>query len=254
MARQGRRGVTGAGRGMGRAHALLLAERGADVVVQDIRAGGARRRRRGRGDAGGEASVLVCDVADVPTVADAGRRGARRLGKHRHPRQQRRHRREPTIEETTEDDFDRMFAVHVKGAFFGTQAVVPGMKEQRRGKIVNISSIWGMVGTTTPRPTARRRRRSLGLTKAWAKELAPWNIHVNAVAPGRRPHRDGAGAARHRGQDGAARSPGPARPLRRPASRSPTPWRSSPPPRPTSSPARSSARTAARPSSASDGR
>jgi 3-oxoacyl-[acyl-carrier protein] reductase len=48
---------------------------------------------------------------------------------------------EPTIEETTESEFDRMFAVHVKGAFFATQAVVPGMKRRRYGKIINISSV-----------------------------------------------------------------------------------------------------------------
>ena len=53
---------------------------------------------------------------------------------------------EPTIEETSEHEFDRMFAVHVKGTFFATQAVVPSMKQRRFGKIINISSTWGMVG------------------------------------------------------------------------------------------------------------
>ena len=77
-----------------------------------------------------------------------------------------------------------MFAVHVKGAFFAAQAVVPLMKRRRRGKIVNISSIWGMVGHHYASPYCGAKAALLGLTKAWAKELAPWNIHVNAVAPG----------------------------------------------------------------------
>ena len=58
------------------------------------------------------------------------------------------------------------------------------MKRRRRGKIVNISSIWGMVGHHYASPYCGAKAALLGLTKAWAKELAPWNIHVNAVAPG----------------------------------------------------------------------
>jgi 3-oxoacyl-[acyl-carrier protein] reductase len=88
------------------------------------------------------------------------------------------------FEEVSEADFDRMFAVHVKGSFFAAQAVVPGMKERRYGKIINISSIWGMTGAEIASHYCAAKAALLGLTKAWAKELAPWNIHVNAVAPG----------------------------------------------------------------------
>jgi 3-oxoacyl-[acyl-carrier protein] reductase len=91
---------------------------------------------------------------------------------------------EPTIEETTETEFDRMFAVHVNGTFFATQVVVPGMKRRRYGKIVNISSIWGMAGHHYASPYCGAKAAILGLTKAWAKELAPRNIHVNSRAPG----------------------------------------------------------------------
>ena len=67
---------------------------------------------------------------------------------------------EPTIEETTETEFDRMFAVHVKGTFFATQVVVPGMKRRRYGKIVNIHRSGEWSATTTLRPTAAQRRQS----------------------------------------------------------------------------------------------
>jgi 3-oxoacyl-[acyl-carrier protein] reductase len=74
--------------------------------------------------------------------------------------------------------------VHVKGSFFATQAVVPGMKRRKEGAIVNISSIWGMTGYHHDSNYCAAKAALLGLTKAWAKELAPWNIRVNAVAPG----------------------------------------------------------------------
>jgi 3-oxoacyl-[acyl-carrier protein] reductase len=58
------------------------------------------------------------------------------------------------------------------------------MKERRCGKIVNVSSIWGMAGAPVAPHYCAAKAALLGLTKSWAKELAPWNIHVNALAPG----------------------------------------------------------------------
>jgi 3-oxoacyl-[acyl-carrier protein] reductase len=72
----------------------------------------------------------------------------------------------------------------VRGSFFCTLAVLPAIKARRYGKIVNIASIWGMTGAPVAPHYCAAKAALLGLTKAWAKELAPWNIHVNAVAPG----------------------------------------------------------------------
>ena len=91
---------------------------------------------------------------------------------------------EAAFEEIDEANFDRMLGIHVKGAFFLTQAVVAGMKERRGGKIINISSNRGMVGHTASSHYCAAKAALLGLTKAWARELAPYGIHVNAVAPG----------------------------------------------------------------------
>jgi 3-oxoacyl-[acyl-carrier protein] reductase len=88
------------------------------------------------------------------------------------------------IEQVSVDAFQRMFDVHVKGTFLCAQAVVPGMKARRSGRIVNISSIWGMVGADTASHYCAAKAAVLGFTKAWARELAPWNILVNAVCPG----------------------------------------------------------------------
>jgi len=72
----------------------------------------------------------------------------------------------------------------VKGAFFLTQAVVDGMQRRRFGRIINISSNRGMVGHSLSPHYSAAKAALLGLTKAWARELAPYDILVNAVAPG----------------------------------------------------------------------
>ncbi|MGE4247590.1 MAG: SDR family NAD(P)-dependent oxidoreductase, partial [Parvibaculaceae bacterium] len=88
------------------------------------------------------------------------------------------------IEDTTEAAFDRMMAVHVKGSFFCAQAAAAGMKRRRYGRIVNTSSRWAMAGHERASDYIAAKSAILGLTKAWAKELAPFGITVNAIAPG----------------------------------------------------------------------
>jgi 3-oxoacyl-[acyl-carrier protein] reductase len=176
--------ITGAGDGMGRAHAILMAERGADIVVSDINADGAERtaeevRKRGR-----RAHVGVVDMADVDAVREMVGKGAAALGPIDILVNNAGFGQRSQIEDITEADFDRMFAVHARGSFFCAQAVIPAMKDRRYGKIVNISSMWGMTGAPVASHYCAAKAALLGFTKAWAKELAPWNIHVNAVAPG----------------------------------------------------------------------
>jgi 3-oxoacyl-[acyl-carrier protein] reductase len=177
--------VTGSARGMGRSHARLLAERGADIVVHDILVEEAEATAELVRAAGRRAHVMFTDITDVAAmraaVGDAEDRlggidilvnnagiGADRAG----------------VEEIDEAMFDRMFAVHVKGAFFTTRAVVPGMKHRRSGKIINVASIWGMTGHAFGSTYCAAKAAMLGFTKAWAKEFAPFGITVNAIAPG----------------------------------------------------------------------
>ena len=82
------------------------------------------------------------------------------------------------------DIFNEMFEVHVRGSFFSTQVVLPGMKAQGSGRIINISSIFAMGGHDVASHYAAAKSAISGFTKSWARELAPWNITVNAVAPG----------------------------------------------------------------------
>jgi 3-oxoacyl-[acyl-carrier protein] reductase len=91
---------------------------------------------------------------------------------------------EQPFEMIDEAAYDRMMDIHVKGAFFLTQCVVPGMKARRFGRIINISSNRGMVGHSLSAHYSAAKAALLGLTKTWARELAPYGILVNAVAPG----------------------------------------------------------------------
>jgi len=177
--------VTGAGAGMGRSHAVLLAERGANIAVADINREGAEATAAMVRDKGRKAFVIVRDVSQVGPFQTEIAAAAMALGTidilvnnagvggQGLP-----------IEKVSEEIFDRMYAVHVKGAFFATQAVVPGMKAQRYGKIINISSNFAMGGAGFASHYASAKSALSGLVKSWARELAPFNIMVNAVAPG----------------------------------------------------------------------
>lgn len=177
--------VTGAAAGMGRSHALLLAERGADIVVHDIDGERAEAVAARIGETGRKAHVIALDIRETGKMRDAVAAASEALG---------------TIDilvnnagvggqgllidQIDEDTFDTLFDVHVKGAFFTTQAVLPGMKAQRYGKIVNISSNFAMGGSPFASHYAAAKSALSGFVKSWARELAPHNIMVNAVAPG----------------------------------------------------------------------
>ncbi len=173
--------ITGAGGGMGQSHAVLMAKRGADVIIHDIKDDGAEETADMVREQGGKATVVIADIRDIPTftsaissagpvdilVNNAGVGGARRM-----------------VEEITEQVFNQMFEVHVRGTFFATQTVLPAMKEKKDGKIINVSSIYAMGGNQNASHYAASKSAISGFTKSWAREFAPWNIKVNAVAPG----------------------------------------------------------------------
>lgn len=176
--------ITGSGRGMGRAHALLMAERGADIVVHDVLREEAEETAKGVRDLGRTAMIATDDIRDAQAMRDLVSRAEAELGpvdilvnnagigEH------------ADIEEITPELYQRMLDIHVRGSFFCGQAAIAGMKSRKYGRIVNISSIWGMNGHHTASHYCAAKTALLGLTKAWAKELAPWNILVNAVCPG----------------------------------------------------------------------
>jgi len=177
--------ITGSGGGMGRSHAILLSERGADVIVHDIKEDGANETAELVRSNGQKASVLIADVLDVPDftikikaaevehgkidilVNNAGVSGNKL----------------PT-EEINEEIYDQMFGIQVRGSFFATKAVLAGMKARGQGSIIMISSIYAMGGSDFASHYAAAKAALSGFTKAWAREFAADKIRVNAVAPG----------------------------------------------------------------------
>jgi 3-oxoacyl-[acyl-carrier protein] reductase len=173
--------VTGSGRGLGRSHAVLLGENGANIIVHDIVPDKANETAELIRKTGQNASVLISDIRDIDEFKDSvGKIGKIDIlvnnagvgGKGR------------KIEDIDIKIFDEMFEVHVRGTFFATQAVLPQMKKRGSGKIINTSSIFAMGGHDSISHYAAAKSAISGLTKSWAKELAPWKINVNAVAPG----------------------------------------------------------------------
>ena len=177
--------ITGSGRGMGRAHALELAGRGADIMVHDLRIAEVDETAEMVRAKGRRAIVSHADVGDVRAMSDFAARGERELGRIDILVNNAGIGAERTgIEEVTPEWFQTMLDIHVKGTFFTTQAVVPGMKKRKAGKILNVSSMWAMTGNPYGATYIAAKAAVLGLTKAWAKEFAPYNICVNAIAPG----------------------------------------------------------------------
>lgn len=84
----------------------------------------------------------------------------------------------------TQEDFDKITAVNFKGVFNCCQCAVPSMINNKEGKIINISSMWGVYGASCETVYSATKAAVIGLTKALARELAPSNIQVNCVAPG----------------------------------------------------------------------
>ncbi len=180
--------VTGAAHGFGRAIALALAERGASIWACDVLADELQETRQLCQGLEGECRVSVVDVRNRGTVrafvagivATDGavhilvNNAGGVLGQVGRP-----------LEEISETDWDSIFEVNARGAFYFTQAAAPSMKAQRYGRIVNISSGAGLgVSLTGIQAYAASKAAQIGLTRQLAHELGAWGITVNNIAPG----------------------------------------------------------------------
>ena len=177
--------ITGASRGIGRATALLFAKKGYDILIC---------YRNGEKEAcetaefakafGVRAIPFQMDISSLPDCRRTAAKALMSFGKIdvlvcnagiALPK---------LFTQTTEEEYDQLFAVNTKGMFFLTQAVAKEMIAAGSGSIVNVSSMWGIVGASGEVAYSASKAAVIGMTKALAKELAPSGIRVNCVAPG----------------------------------------------------------------------
>ena len=172
--------ITGAAGGIGRAAALAFAKDGFGVLINyHTSENAALALCREINEGNGRAVCFRADVSarsEVDEMTDFARRELGRIGvliNNAGIAQQK------MFCDITEQDFDRMMGVTVKGAFNCIQAALPDMVHEKSGKIINVSSMWGVCGASCEVHYSAAKSALIGLTKALARELAPSNIQVN---------------------------------------------------------------------------
>jgi 3-oxoacyl-[acyl-carrier protein] reductase len=176
--------ITGGGHGIGRAYAQRLAGEGAKVVIAELDAAAGERVA---GEVGGHA--VHTDVADERSAQEMARRALQRFGRidilvnnaaifHTVPMS-----RAP-FDQIDPGEWDRMMAVNLRGTWLACRAVIPQMRKQQYGKIVNISSGTALKGTGSRIHYVTSKAGILGFTRTLAMEVGKDNICVNCIAPG----------------------------------------------------------------------
>lgn len=182
--------VTGGGHGIGRAYCHGLAREGAKVVATDIDGAAAERVVEEVRREGGEGTAVAMDVADEGDAQRMAEVTMRRYGRIDAlvnnaavfisvPLL-----RVNSIEEMTVAEWDRVMSVNVRGVFLCCRAVVPQMKAQNYGKIVNIASTTALQGISGFGPYPVSKAAVMGISRTLARDLGAYNITVNSVAPG----------------------------------------------------------------------
>lgn len=175
--------VTGSGRGIGAATAQRLAEEGAKVTVTDINAEACENTVAAIRAAGGEAIAIPCDITQRKSVEDMVQKTVDAFGRLDILVNNAGVIRDNLVHKMTDDDWDTVMNVHLKGAFYASQAAQRFMVPQQYGKIINFSST-SALGNRGQLNYATAKAGIQGFTKTLAIELGKFNINVNAVAPG----------------------------------------------------------------------
>ncbi len=176
--------VTGASRGIGKAMAETYAQAGAHVICvsrnEDALNGVADLIRSN----GGSASVAVCNVSDLKKFQKLIKDTADNYGSVDILVNNAGITRDTLIMRMSEDDWDTVIDINLKGAFNGIKAVTRTMMKQKSGRIINISSVVGLTGNAGQVNYAASKAGLIGLTKSAAKEIGSRGITVNCIAPG----------------------------------------------------------------------
>ena len=181
--------VTGGGHGIGKAYCHGLAAEGARVVVAEIDSPAAEQTAEALRAEGAEALAVRTDVADEASTLEMAAKALERFGGldvlinnaavfitvpiSRGP-----------LEEVSVEEWDQVMAVNLRGVFLACKAVLPAMKRQGKGKIINISSGTALSGAAGRIHYVTSKAGVLGFTRTLAREVGPSGITVNAIAPG----------------------------------------------------------------------
>lgn len=179
--------ITGARRGMGKAHALVLAKAGAKVVVSDISQEDCEKVAEEVEGEGGESLAVKCDISKKDEVEEMVAETMERFGRIDILVNNAGILQNKSFLEITEADWDKIMDVNLKGYFLCAQACAREMVKQESGSIVNVASIaMGQVGVGFPNIVhyCASKGGIVAMTESLALEMAPYNIRVNAVAPG----------------------------------------------------------------------
>jgi len=176
--------VTGGARGIGREIALLLAREGADIALFDVNAQTLEQTTGELRQLGRRAEGLVVDVTDGEQVEQGVGKVLDKLGRIDILVNNAGITKDGLLIRMDDAQWDRVLDINLKGTFLCTRAVAKHMLKQRRGRIVSIASIVGLIGNPGQANYAASKAGVIGLTKTVAKELASRGITCNAIAPG----------------------------------------------------------------------
>jgi len=176
--------VTGAGRGIGKAIALELARNGAEVIINDIDEESAQKTADEISAGGFKAKASIADVSNLSEVEALFEGIINEFGRIDILVNNAGITRDTLLLRMKEEEWDTVLRVNLKSAFNCTKAAARYMLKQRSGRIVNISSVIGLIGNAGQANYAASKAGLIGLTKSSAKELSSRGITVNVVAPG----------------------------------------------------------------------
>ncbi len=176
--------VTGAAQGIGKTITLLLAEKGASLVLCDINLEAAEETAREIEERGGKCLALKSDVSNFQDAEKIIKQAVERFGSIDILINNAGITKDNVLLRMKEEQWDQVMAVNLKGTFNFTKASIKVMLRKRSGRIVNIASITGMMGNAGQANYSASKAGVIGFTKAVAREYADRGITVNAVAPG----------------------------------------------------------------------
>ena len=176
--------VTGASSGLGRQFAVCLAEQGANIAIVARRVEKLEEVKTEVEGYGVKCLVLPCDVTDTQQIKTAVETTVQTFGRIDILINNAGIAWFGLLTDMTDNDWDKILATNLSSVFYCSRAAIPYMVSKKCGKILNISSMWGTVGASCEVAYSATKSGIHGLTRALAKELAPSNIQVNAIACG----------------------------------------------------------------------